>query len=66
MRQQSAFTTYDAFETFLLSAFLGILIFLPSMVEAGADAFGRQVKKVEQISEDLSVSLSAQFRQLIR
>lgn len=66
VKQQNAFTYYDAFETFLLSAFLGILLFLPSMVEAGVDVFGRQVKKMERVSENVSVSLSAQLRQLMR
>jgi hypothetical protein len=57
----------DAIQTSLIVAFLGSAIFgLPSMVEGGLQVFGRQIKRMEVVSDEFSLRASALVNQVIR
>jgi hypothetical protein len=61
---RSKFTLIDAFETFMLIAFLGLILCFPTLVESGFEEIGRQVHRFEMFSNEITAQLSAYANQL--
>jgi hypothetical protein len=63
---RSKFTWADAVETFVLVAFLGLILCFPSLVESGLEVIGQQFQRFQGFSNEVSIQLDAVANQLIR
>ncbi len=60
------FTLSYAIEKFVLVAFLGCILFSPKILDSSFDLIGKQVKRIEAISDQFAIQCSHYANQLIR